>query len=111
MMPCSTKKDEPNRRTARAVRKVECTDWNRRVLLQACLVLGNHFRDRAHHPTRRGSQVMLEYLVRVGVQIVNPGDAQRLDRSLRPASEEITLVHAIDGPVLGYLGPGKPFIP
>ena len=47
---------------------------------------------------------------RVSFIIRWPGEipADRESNEIVPASEEIALVHAINGPVLGYLGPGKP---
>ena len=51
------------------------------MLLQACLVLGDHLRDRTHYPYMRGSHVELEDLLRVGVQVVDPGNTQRQDRT------------------------------
>lgn len=114
---------------------------DRGVLLQAGLILGDHFRDRTHHPEMRRREVVLEHFVRLREQVVDSWDAQRLDRCLgvrlldkqhlevpplgpvellaeedrkpftrraiRLALEEVALVHAIDGSVLGYLGPGK----
>jgi hypothetical protein len=50
-------------RTVWRLVRVGSSDWNGRVLLQACLVLADHLRDRTHHPEMRGGQVELELVL------------------------------------------------